>query len=117
MIKTLAKYILPMALALGANTAAADELGRLFFTPQQRVQLEREQLHPPQGGTQSALIVNGIVQKHGGKRVAWINGVQQVVGDSDAQTPATVPLDIAGQTRPVKVKVGQKIFIQPGESE
>src|SRR5574340_555509 len=79
-----------LALAAAAGVHA-EELGRLFFTPEQRVQLEHNQ---PQEGDKPAsarsLTINGIVQKHGGERTIWINGVPQLAGKSDERTPESV---------------------------
>ena len=101
---------------MAATLASAEPLGRLFFTPEQRAQLEYSK---PQdsgsGGSGSgrALTVNGIVQQHGGKRTAWINGVPQQAGDSDERAPESLPVAVPGLSKPVKVKVGQKVLINP----
>lgn len=107
-------------IAVGLITATtgtdAAELGRLFFTPEQRMQLESGQ---PQGdgtpGSSHSLTVNGIVQKKGGQRTVWINGVPQPAGKSDEDSPESVPVAVPGQSQPVKVKVGQKVLINPQE--
>lgn len=99
-----------------ATAVDAAELGRLFFTPEQRMQLESGQ---PQGdgtpGSNHSLTVNGIVQKKGGPRTVWINGVPQPAGKSDEDSPESVPVAVPGQSQPVKVKVGQKVLINPQE--
>jgi hypothetical protein len=51
------------------------------------------------------------VQKHGGERTVWINGVPQLAGKSDERAPESVPVSIPGQSQPVKVKVGQKVLL------
>jgi hypothetical protein len=103
------------AFSLAASTlAGASELGRLFFTPEQRAQLEYSQRQ--NGNTQGdthLLTVNGIVQKHGGERTVWINGVAQIAGKSDERAPESLPVAIPGQSQSVKVKVGQKVLINP----
>ena len=106
------------ALALTASAPAnADELGRLFFTPEQRAQLDyshaRESLSD---NNDRALTLNGIVQKHGGKRTAWINGVPQTVGLSDERSPESVPVPLPGQNKSVKLKVGQRMLLSPSAS-
>lgn len=45
-------------------------LGRLFFTPAQRAQRDTRHTSPPVVSQ-----VNGIVQRDGGVRTVWINGV------------------------------------------
>jgi len=72
------KHVLIILLCLVPATCA-HALGRLFFTPQQRAQLE--QSHPG-GGPK----LNGILQKHGGRRTLWIDGQMQV-------TPGGGPTD------------------------
>lgn len=107
---------------LAAQLGQAEELGRLFFTPQQRALLERGQ-HPDIGNPEQpgqpdqpaiaeSLTVSGIVQKHGGERTVWINGVPQVAGTSDERAPESVPVAVPGQRQPVKVKVGQKLLLE-----
>lgn len=99
--------VLLFAAAAGVN---AEGLGRLFFTPEQRAQLESSQR---QGDGKRSLTVNGIVQKHGGERTVWINGVPQPAGKSDERAPESVPVALPGQSQPARVKVGQKAFIDP----
>ena len=96
-------------------TANAQELGRLFFTPQQRAQLERGQQPNADNPASSidSLTVSGIVQRYGGERTVWINGVPQIAGASDERAPESVPVAIPGQSQPVRVKVGQKVQFSP----
>ena len=100
---------------IASTLTYAAELGRLFFTPEQRTQLEyaRARGNAVEQKSPSALVINGIVQKHGGKRTVWINGVPQQAGSSDDITPESLPLTVPGQSKPVKVKVGQKVLINP----
>lgn len=102
---------------IAAPLTHAEELGRLFFTPAQRAQLEYSQ---QQGGdtpdNTRSLTVNGVVQKHGGKRTVWINGVPQQADKSDERAPESVPVAVPGQSQPVKVKVGQRVLINPAAS-
>ncbi|OFZ65774.1 MAG: hypothetical protein A2V79_04565 [Betaproteobacteria bacterium RBG_16_56_24] len=108
--------IIVSAIALLAIPASsgAEPLGRLFFTPEQRAQMEYSRLPDSgSGGSSRALTVNGIVQQHGGRRTAWINGVPRQAGDSDELAPESLPIVVPGQSKPVKVKVGQKILIKP----
>jgi len=104
-----------LALALAAAMEVnAEELGRLFFTPEQRTQLEYSQRQGNHTQVNArSLTVNGIVQKHGGERTVWINGVPQLVGKSDERTPESLPVAIPGQSQPVRVKAGQRVLIDP----
>jgi len=99
--------------SLTAASAQASSLGRLFFTPQQRAQLEHS--HARNGATEegktSVLLVNGIVQNKGGARTVWINGVARRAGKSDERNPETVPLAVPGKAKSVQVKVGQQLLL------
>jgi hypothetical protein len=74
-----------LALAVGAGLApalpvAADELGRLFFTPQQRQELDRRRasnIQEKEVVIESAVTVNGHVARSSGKTTTWVNGVPQ----------------------------------------
>jgi len=103
---------------LSAHFAFSDELGRLFFTPEQRAQLDHDyaRLAKPEGDDNRALTLNGIVQKHGGKRTAWINGKPQEVGPSDERAPESVAVTIPGKNKSVKLKVGQRVLLSPSAS-
>ncbi|HUW25592.1 MAG TPA: hypothetical protein VMW07_03580, partial [Gallionella sp.] len=57
------------------------------------------------------LILNGIVQQHGGKRTVWINGVPQLAGSSNDKTPETQTVQLPGKTSTVKLKVGQRVLL------
>jgi len=108
-------------LALTTATAAqAAELGRLFFTQTERAQLERQRVlstDKAAGGNDShSLIVNGVIQRDGGKRIIWINGEQQPAGSADSRTPASVPVILPGKTESVKVKVGQRLMLDQPEA-
>ncbi len=104
------------ALGVIASTLThAEELGRLFFTPEQRAQLDYSYAREarPGGNNDGELILNGIVQKHGGKRTAWINGVPQQAGSSDERTPESVSVAIPGQNKSIQLKVGQRVLLSP----
>lgn len=110
----LAARLLLILLALPLP-AWADDLGRLFFTPEQRAQLDYEHArNAPTDDTSdgSTLVINGIVQKNGGARTVWINGVPQPAGTSDGRDPTSVPVSVPGKSQPVKIKVGQKLLLE-----
>jgi hypothetical protein len=90
----------------------AAELGRLFYTAEQRAQMDHSFVQDGQPDD-SALILNGIVQRHGGKRTAWINGVPQQAGNSDEKTPESLSVALPGQSKSVKLKVGQRVLLYP----
>lgn len=106
-------------LAFTATTAVqAAELGRLFFTQNERTQLEQQlALSTDEVGNDShSLIVNGMIQRDGGKRIIWINGEQQPAGSANSRTPATVPVILPGKTESVDVKVGQRLMLDSPEA-
>lgn len=113
-VPLLFKIGLTAYILIAAPLTYAEPLGRLFFTPDQRAQLEynKAQSSDP-GDNRRVLIVNGIVQKHGGERTVWINGTPQIAGKSDERAPESVPVSVPGQSQSVKAKVGQKILINP----
>lgn len=100
--------------------ATADNLGRLFFTPAQRAQLDYNYARnaPADGNSSSVLTVNGIVQKNGGARTVWVNGVAQSAGKNNEGTPTSQTVTIPGKSHPVKIKVGEKILLdQPAPTK
>jgi hypothetical protein len=113
----MSRYPLPfLLLALYAPfpSAQAGELGRLFYTPQQRQQLEYQESSnsSADGSSRNSIIVNGVVQKQGGNRTVWINGVPQTAVRGNDQTPASVPVTVPGKSRPIRAKVGQRVLIE-----
>ncbi len=111
-------YMLLVLTALPCVAVAEETLGRLFFTPEQRIRLEQLK-SKPEGETEviisDKVLVNGIVQRNGGSRVVWINGVPQsqnsangILAERDI-TPDSVPVKIPGTSNLVRLKVGQSI--------
>jgi hypothetical protein len=98
--------------------ASAEELGRLFFTPEERAQLNYNYVREARPDNDARVLeLNGIVQMHGGKRTAWINGVPQTVGRSDEKSPESVPVPLPGQNKSVKLKVGQRVLLNPSANQ
>lgn len=111
--------LLLFLLIASPHPADAKALGRLFFTPEQRQMLENGQLRADSvnGGSAATVVVNGIVQKRGGKRTVWINGMPQAAGPSNEQNPAVAHVPVPGKSRPVQLKVGQQLLLdQPGQA-
>jgi hypothetical protein len=108
---------------LAAAAWAADPLGRLFFTPDERERLERQRARPPAEAKPSlpGVTVNGVVQRSDGKAVVWVNGVPRPASAPAAENGlAARPLDAATVvvTTPegkVQVKVGETVWLAPGE--
>jgi hypothetical protein len=92
-------------------TATAEELGRLFFTPQQRQDLDRRRAtnrveeEIPQI-KEGPLTLEGHVQRSSGESVTWVNGVPQYDGRA-SRDPARVTV-VPNEGEPgVSLKVGQ----------
>lgn len=94
--------------------AEQSQLGRLFFTPEQRQQFNYGKFNEGDNAAPDSLMLNGIVQKNGGSRTAWINGVPQKIGPSDEHNPGSVPFSIPNKARAITVKVGQQINVDTG---
>ena len=109
--------LLALVLAAGAGLSApspvaADELGRLFFTPQQRQELDRRResnIAQEKGVVvESFVTVNGHVVRSSGKTTTWVNGVPQY--DTPAgRDPARVQLQDG------TLKIGQTLDRTRGE--
>jgi len=81
--------------------AQSDNLGRLFFTPQQRAALDRERLlgfsqRPSSLDGDASYTFNGEVRRSSGKNTRWINGAPHTaatrspeVSAGDSYHPAT----------------------------
>jgi hypothetical protein len=83
-----------LALASFPAPASAQELGRLFFTPEHREMLDRQrELDLPERQEieeeDPPLTVDGVVTRSSGRRTVWINGVARD-GDEAAVTPDRV---------------------------
>ncbi len=100
---------LALLLAVPAVTQASG-LGRLFFTPEQRAQLEYNYARSADDGneTSSTLKLNGIVQQHGGARTVWINGSAQ--NSAHGGDPAAEEVAVPGKSKSIRIRVGEKLF-------
>jgi hypothetical protein len=116
-----------ICLSMLSTPTIAEELGRLFFTPIQRSQLEINKHVPlilgsdtipsaPQSDIVREITVNGIVQKNGGSRTTWINGTPRKEGKSDESNTTSVIVEIPDQNKAVRLKVGQHIKLQPSKA-
>jgi len=98
----------------------ASELGRLFYTSQERAQLEAQQLSGAtiEGVKRNFIVVNGVIQKQGGNRIVWLNGAAQAPVRSNGN-PASIDVAVPGKTKHVQVKVGQRLMLdtpQPNDT-
>jgi len=116
----LARRLFAVTFLLGVATgqaAAQQNLGRLFFTEQQRQDLDRRRqanIQETAAVVESTVTVNGQVSRSSGRSTTWINGVPQ--------ESARKPLDPARVTLPggegapsVTLKIGQTLDKVRGE--
>jgi hypothetical protein len=104
-------------LALADSAAAADNLGRLFFTPQQRQDLDRRRqanIQESAATANSFVTINGQVSRSGGKTTVWINGVPQETTRKPPD-PARVLLPGGEGESSVDLKIGQTLDRVRGE--
>ena len=106
-----------------AQSAQAQELGRLFFTPEQRAALDaRRKARVPDKpaaapATESPVTrVNGAVQRSGGKSTVWVNG-EMIPENAQAEGARVLPQG----TNPGRVSVpvgegAQRHDLRVGES-
>ena len=77
-----------LALMVVSLPAPAQDLGRLFFTPERREALDRQRQFKvpenPEVPADPTLTINGVVTRSSGKRTVWINGAAQEDGHADS---------------------------------
>ncbi len=91
--------------------AATGKLGRLFFTPQQRQDLDRRRASNRTGEDapqikKGPLTLDGRVQRSSGKTATWINGMPQYDSDGSRDPARITVVPNAGEPG-VSLKVGQ----------
>jgi hypothetical protein len=96
-----------------ASKAQAAELGRLFFTPDERQQLDQKFARHETGNEEPEskpfISVNGVIQRSDGSRTVWINGKAQ--HNAAGKNPNTAPVTVPGKHESIEVKVGQRLLI------
>jgi len=101
-----------------AGPVAAADLGRLFFTPQQRQELDRRrQANIQESATvpvDSILTVNGHVSRSSGRTTTWINGVP-LDDRHRSRDPARVTVGGTEGEPPVDLKIGETLDKARGE--
>ena len=109
-------FILFMLSFFLVSSIQSETLGRLFFSPEQRSQLDYNLARKTvsEEAPASMLTVNGIVQKNGGKRTVWINGAVLNSGQRDEFDAEVIA--VPGKSIPVKIKVGQKLRLEAQQS-
>lgn len=91
--------------------SAYENLGRLFFTPQQRQDLDRRRQANIQESAvtaESLVTVNGQVSRSSGKTTTWLNGVPQE-STMHLRDPARVTIHGSENESSVTLKIGQTL--------
>jgi hypothetical protein len=113
-----AAFVTALAAGFAPLPAAAYEnLGRLFFTPQQRQDLDRRRQANIQESAvtaESLVTVNGQVSRSSGKTTTWLNGVPQE-SSRHVRDPARVTLPGSESESSVTLKIGQTLDKIRGE--
>lgn len=109
-MSTMVQIVLLFVLGLIAPVRAS-ELGRLFFSADERRQLDQQHVPKSTGEDDTnaqSIVVNGLIQHGNGIRTVWINGKAQrnAPGKSINAVPVTVP----GKRESIEVKVGQRLL-------
>ena len=97
--------------------AAQENLGRLFFTEQQRQDLDRRRqanIREAAVIVESTVTVNGQVSRSSGRSTTWINGVPQESARKPTD-PARVTLPGGEGAPSVNLKIGQTLDKVRGE--
>ncbi len=102
-----------------AAPAAAEEIGRLFFTPQQRQDLDRRRAtnrveeEAPQI-REGPLTLEGHLQRSSGSTATWINGVPQYDSHASRDPTRVTVVPTQGEAG-VSLKIGQIYERMSGE--
>jgi hypothetical protein len=118
-----------------ATSASGAELGRLFFTPTEREQLDLARMQkkatPPPASTQSTsdgpapeiVTYGGIVRRSDGKAMLWINNrvaeEKEALGalslKGNVRPDGAVALHVPQSGATIEMKVGQSLDLQSGQ--
>jgi hypothetical protein len=114
------RALLCLLLLAPATGVLAQELGRLFFTPEQRAALDaRRKARVPDTPTVAVVAspttrVDGLVRRSGGPSTVWVNGAP--LGEHGPEAPRILP-GAAGDPR-VSVPAGDgniRFSLKPGQ--
>ena len=113
--------------SLSPKLVAEEELGRLFFTPERRQNLDRQRLlniqEKQEIPEEPTFTINGLVTRSSGKRTVWINGVSQNENETHSgvsvtpkrREPGKVVVQ-AAESPAGNAKVGDTVNRNTGES-
>jgi hypothetical protein len=114
-------FVFSLVLASGISyETQAQELGRLFFTPDQRSALDaRRKARVPDRPTATTTVspttrLDGYVQRSGGRSTVFINGDAVLEGTADA--PVVDPQRHGGRLPVPAGEGGPRVDLRPGET-
>jgi hypothetical protein len=111
--------VLAFILLLLAGSAEAQELGRLFFTPEQRSALDaRRKARVPDRPAATTTVspttrLDGYVKRAGGRSTVFVNGEAMLEGTADA--PVVDPERRGGRVPVPAGEGGARVELRPGE--
>jgi hypothetical protein len=115
------KRLLMVLIVLGSpGVGHAEDLGRLFFTPEQRAALDaRRKARVPDRPTVTTTVspttrLDGYVKRQGGRSTVFVNGEAVLEGTADA--PVVDPERRGGRVPVTTGEGGQRIELRPGET-
>ena len=115
------KRLLMVLIFLGSpGVGYAEDLGRLFFTPEQRAALDaRRKARVPDRPNITTTVspttrLDGYVKRQGGRSTVFVNGDAVLEGTADA--PVVDPERRSGRVPVTAGEGGQRIELRPGET-
>jgi predicted deacylase len=102
-----------LAALLAGRGAQAQELGRLFFTPEQRQALDARRKarvpdKPAAAVAAPTMRLDGYVKRSGGRSTVWVNG-------ESTDDASRIPASSDGRV-PVQVDTGGRVGLKPGQT-
>lgn len=123
MRKALCVAVLVAGSILPAAGLATEPLGRLFFTPEQRVALDAgKQIRTPRSSRALSVrdprevTLNGVVTRSDGDSTVWVNGraldkqpASGISATASGSDPAAARVKVRGARNTVQMRVGQQL--------
>lgn len=125
-MRSLRLVLVAFAFAMPSATSA-EELGRLFFTPERRQQLDHQRqfnLEEQRGAPEApTLTINGVVTRSSGQRTVWVDGVPHkasevtngIIVEPQKENPGRVAVQ-TGDISAEDIGVGGSISRNTGET-
>jgi len=105
-----------------SSPSPAEELGRLFFTPEQRAMLDlarrtQSSAAPSADASSDGVTLSGIVTRSDGRQTVWINGRPQPAGAAGGRSSSAASIPLPGGGGQVRLRVGQTLDPASGKVE